>query len=143
MEQSTENRNANYANLSPNYSLGKYILLSILTFGIYPIFVFAKISEQINTVAGRFDGRHSMNYWLLFLLVGPLTCGIGYLVWYHNLSNRVGNELRRRGKSTNFGSGTYWLWSILGSMIFIGPFVYCHKLFQSMNTLIEDYNING
>jgi len=129
--------------LKANKSLLKYILLSLLTCGIYSIVFFYSISENINAVAGRYDGKKTMNYALLFFLIAPLTLGIGYIVWLHKLSARTGNELRRRDINYSFGAGTFWLWSVLGTLIFVGPFVYLHKLCRSSNMLAEHYNANG
>ena len=108
--------------IKTNRSLLKYILLGIITLGIYPIIVLSSISSDINAVACRYDGKRTMHYCLLFFLVGPITLGIAYLVWYHHLSNRIGTELKRRGISYEFGAIDYWLWGVLGSLIVVGPF---------------------
>ena len=81
-----------------------------------------------------------MNFWLLTFIIGPLTCGIGYIVWIHKLSQRVGDEARARGIHTNFGAGTYWLWGVLGSFIAVGPFIYMHKLCKTLNLICTDEN---
>ena len=94
-------------------------------------------------VCSRYDGKKTMHYCLLFFLVSYLTLGIGTLVWFNNISARIGNELNRRGVNYSFGAGTFWLLSFLGSLIVIGPFVYVHKLAKAMNKLNENYNING
>ena len=110
--------------LNTRRSLLKLILLTIITFGIYPYVFFSGISEDINLIASRFDGRKTMHYCLMAFIIGPLTLGIGFIVWFHNLSSRMGNELARRGIAYSFGASDYWLWNVLGSLIIIGPFVY-------------------
>lgn len=131
------------AQFNPNYSLVKYILLGIITFGIYPIVVMSSISERINVIAGRYDGKKTMHYCLLFFLVSWITLGIGSLVWFHRISDRIGNELRRRGISSSFGAGTFWIFDILLSIVVVGPFIYFYQLFQAMNQLCTDYNQRG
>jgi len=84
-----------------------------------------------------------MNYWLVFILLGPLTLGIGYLVWYYKLSARMGAELQRRGLGYSFGASTFWLWTIAGALIIVGPFIYIHNLVTACNKLSENYNQNG
>ncbi len=84
-----------------------------------------------------------MHYCLMAFIIGPLTFGIGFIVWFHNLSSRMGNELARRGIAYSFGASDYWLWNVLGSIIIIGPFVYLHKLAKASVLLAEDYNIRG
>ena len=80
---------------------------------------------------------------LLLFVFSWLTLGIAPLVWSHRISNRIGNELRRRGINYSFGAGTFWGWGVLGILILIGPFVDAHKLLRSMNLLAADYNVYG
>lgn len=129
--------------LKTNRSLLKFILLSIITFGIYGLVVMSAVSTDINTIAGRYDGKKTMHYCLVVFIFSWLTFGIVPLVWSHRISDRIGNELSRRGIDYSFGASTFWLWNILGSLILVGPFVYTHKLLKSMNLLAENYNING
>lgn len=129
--------------LKTNRGLLKYILFSLLTFGIYGIVVNSAVSTDINTIASRYDGKKTMHYCLVYFVFSWLTLGIVPLVWYHNISNRIGKELNRRGIDYSFNAGTYWIWNILGCLILIGPFVYIHKLLKAMNLLSEDYNVKG
>lgn len=129
--------------LNTNRSLIKYILLSLITFGIYGLVVMSGISEDINTVASRYDNKKTMHYCLIVFLFSWLTLGIAVLVWYHRISDRVGDELKRRGINYPISSTTFWGWCILGTLIIIGPFVYYHKLFTGMNYLCESFNQNG
>ncbi len=129
--------------LKTNRGLLKFILLSLITFGIYGIVVMSSISTDINLIAGRADGKKTMHYCLVYFIFSWLTFGIVPLVWYHKLSDRIGLELKRRGLAYNFGAGTFWGWNILGAFIIVGPFVYTHKLLQAMNLLSADYNARG
>lgn len=129
--------------LKTNRGLAKFILLNIITLGIYGIVVLSEISTSINTVASRYDRRKTMHYCLMYFLIAPLTAGIGMLVWYHNLSDRIGIELRRRNLRTEFSASTFWLWGFLGSLIIVGPFIYDYRLFKAMNELCGDYNQRG
>jgi len=136
-------QNAPVRQLKTNKGLVKYILLSLITFGIYPLVIMSSISSDINLIASRYDGKKTMHYCLLVFVFSWLTFGIAPIVWIHRLSNRIGNELSRRGIDYKFGAGTFWGWGVLGSFIVVGPFIYYHKLFKSMNLLCENYNING
>lgn len=129
--------------LKTNKGLLKTILLSLITLGIYPLVVMSAVSNDINIVASRYDGKKTMHYCLLFFIVAPITLGIGAIVWSHKISNRIGNELRRRGIAYNFSAADFWLWNVLGSLIVIGPFVYMHKLFKAVNKMNAHYNVNG
>ena len=126
-----------------NRGLAKFFLLSMITLGIYGIVVLAQISSEINTVATRYDGRKTTNYLWVFFLWGWLTGGIAYFVWFHKLSNRIGNELQRRKIPYSFGASDYWLWCVLGACVGFLPLVYSHKLLSAMNHLNADYNQKG
>lgn len=129
--------------LKTNRSLVKFILLSLVTFGIYSIVVMSSVSSDINVIASRYDGKKTMHFLLMSLVLSWLTLGIYPIVWYHMMSDRIGNELRRRGIAYDFNAGTFWLWGVLGTLIVVGPFVYMHKLLKAMNLLSEHYNVNG
>jgi len=129
--------------LKTDRGLLKLILLSIVTLGIYGIIFYYSISSDINEVATRYDGKKTMNYALLLLLVGPATLGIGYFVWFHRAFNRIGDEMRRRGINTDFGASVFWIWGVLGGLIIVGPFIEIHKLCTAMNELNANYNQNG
>lgn len=129
--------------LKTNRGLIKLLLLTFITAGIYPLFFYASIANDVNVICSRYDGKKTMNYWLLALIVSPLTLGIGGIVWCHKISNRIGNEMHRRGLHHRISAGTFWGWNLLGLLIGVGPFVYIHKLCKAMNTLAKHYNTNG
>ena len=126
-----------------NRGLASFFFLSLITLGIYGIVILSKISSEINLVATRYDGRKTTNYlWILFLW-GWLTGGIAYFVWFHCISDRIGNELQRRQIPYSFGASDYWLWCVLGAFVGFLPLVYTHKLLSAMNQLNADYNQKG
>lgn len=128
--------------LKTNRGLLKFILLSMITFGIYGIVVMCTASSDINVIATRHDGKKTMNYFLAMLL-GVVTFGIVPLVWTHRFCNRIGNELKLRNVPYEFSASTFWLWGVLGCFILVGPFIYMHKLLKSMNLICENYNMYG
>ena len=117
----------------------KYILLSLITFGIYAMVVMSHISEEINMEASSRDGKHTMHYLLILFIFSWLTLGIAPFVWCHRICNRIGSELSARNCNYKFGAADFWLWNVLGSLIVVGPFVYTHKLLKSMNLINADY----
>ena len=129
--------------LKTNRGWLKTILLSIITFGIYGLVMYSGISNDINTIASRYDGKKTMHYCLLVFIVAPITFGIAAIVWSHKISNRIGAEVKRRGIAYNFSAADFWLWNVLGSLIVIGPFVYLHKMFKAVNLMNAHYNVNG
>jgi len=143
MQQPMVQRTGPARQLKTNRGLVKFILLSMITFGIYALVVWAGIEDAINTAASPYDGKKTMNFWLLIFIIGPITLGIAYIVWFHKISNRIGNELSRRGIAYKFSAGDFWIWDVLLACIVIGPFVYLHKILKATNLLCEHYNQFG
>lgn len=131
------------AQLRTNRSLAKVFFLSLITFGIYGLVCFGNITDDVNTVCSRYDGKKSMNYYLLFFIVGPITLEIATIVWIHNLCNRIGDELKRRQINYSFSASDFWLWGVLGSFIIVGPFIFTHKLMKAMNQMNDSFNRYG
>lgn len=130
--------------LRTNRGLLKFFFLSLITFGIYGIICLGNVSRDINTIATKHDGKTTMSFYLVALIFSWLSLGIIPLIWFHNLSSRIERELLVRNLPYQFGTGTFWGWNILGSLLFgIGPLVYIHKLMHAMNALAADYNIKG
>lgn len=127
---------------STTRGLLKYVLLNLITLRIYGLVVMSHISEEINIVASPRDGKHTMHFLLIAFIFSWLTFNIAPLVWFHRISERIGSELEARNCNYYFGAEDFWLWGVIGSIIIIGPFVYCHKLFKSMNLINADYLIN-
>lgn len=122
----------------PPKNIFKTIFLFFVTFGIYGIVIMTSVSRDINKAATPYDNKKTMNFCLLFFLIGWLTLGIGYIVWYYKLTKRVVNELARRNIDYLFTKGDFWLWNVLGLMVFIGPIIYLHKLFTAINLINKD-----
>jgi len=87
----------------------KVLLFGMLTCGIYTIWWYWKLGDDLNKIIDGRDGRKTMNY-LLAMLLGIVTCGVYSYVWFHQMSERVGNELRHRGFAEDFGAREYWIW---------------------------------
>lgn len=128
--------------LPTNRGLLKMIFLGLLTLGIYDIVILSRVVTELNITASRYDGRRTMPFFGMTML-SPWTLFIYTWCWYHGLSNRIGNELHRRGINYSFGASTFWLWNVLGTLILVGPFVYTHKLMKAINLINGDFNVNG
>lgn len=129
--------------LREHRSYAAFVLLGIVTFGLYPIWVAATVGEDLNTIATKWDHRRTLNYWLVVLLLSFLTFGIMVLVWWHSTSDRFETEARRRGLPVRVTAVDYWLWCILGAFIIVGPFIFAYKWLLASNELNADYNRRG
>ncbi len=142
MEQSSV-RTAPCGNLRTNRGWFKLVLLNIVTFGVYGIVFYSKLVNDVNRIATPRDGKKTMHYCLMLFVFTPLTLGIVNIVWSHRLCRRIGVELRRRGIGYDFGPRTFWGWNLLGAFLFVGPFIFQHRLCKAMNLLCADYNARG
>ena len=120
----------------------KFIILSIITCGIYDLWTISTLAKDINTIARPYDQKKTRGL-IGLIFFSCITCGIYSIVWMHSLCNRIGDELTRRGIQYSFGSGVFWIFSVLLSWTGICPLIFMHKLFKSMNYLGEHYTTNG
>lgn len=124
--------------MKTNRGMIKLILLSAITFGIYSLFFWHKYAEDMNIVC-QGDGKHTRGI-LARIIFSTITFGIYELVWMYNVGERISANAHKRGIHCNVSGGSILLWYILGSFIFIGPFVALHKMIHGLNDLCYAYN---
>ena len=124
--------------MKTNRGLIKLILLSAITFGIYALFFWSKYAQDMNIVC-QGDGKHTRGV-LARIIFSVITFGIYELVWMYNVGERISANAHRRGIHCNVTGGSILLWYILGSLIFIGPFIALHKMIHGLNDLCYAYN---
>lgn len=131
----------------PNFKTDRSVwlvcLLNIVTCNIYGIYFYSVLTNDVNTICTKRDGKKTMHYCLMYFVFSWLTCGIYPFIWFHKLSARIGEEARARGINTGFDASTFWLWNVLGTLIIVGPFIYTHKLCTTMNQICQSCNTNG
>lgn len=108
------------------------LLLSIITFGIYGIYLSYCVGKETNDIC-RDDGLNQMNYVCAFLL-GLVTLGIYPTVWTCTVMNR----LRIKGNKLGFGQRmysdtSYIVWGTVGLLILVGPFIAFHHFIAQIN----------
>ena len=123
-------------------SLATYIILSIITCGIYSIYFWYQFAEDVNkTCAG--DGQETTNYIIAWLL-SIVTCGIYMFYWYYKLGNRLQANAPRYGMAFQENGTTVLLWITLGSFVFgIGPFIGMYFLIKNLNCIGNAYNAHA
>lgn len=122
-------------------SLWTYILLTIITCGIYSLYFFYRYTQDLNAVC-QGDGQESPNYILVFLL-SLITCGIYRYYWLYKQGNRLQEAAPRYGMVFQEDGTAVLLWELLGMFIFVGPFIALHILIKNMNAVANVYNANG
>lgn len=120
-------------------SIWMYILLSIVTCGIYSYYFLYKIAEDSNIVCAG-DGKQTSGL-VVFILLSIVTCGIYAWFWYYNLGNRLYENAPRYGLQFSENGTTVLMWFIFGAMLCgVGPFIAMHILIKNMNALAHAYN---
>ncbi|MGN1194014.1 MAG: DUF4234 domain-containing protein, partial [Acutalibacteraceae bacterium] len=112
-------------------SFGMYILLNLVTFGIYGIVVFCQMGDDVNKIC-KGDGQDQMSYILAWLL-GGITLGIVPLVWVNKAMNRLKDNAYRYNVHVEYGGSDYILWTLLGMFIFVGPFIAVYHYMEDLN----------
>lgn len=120
-------------------SLGMYILLSIITCGIYSYYFLYTMARDANVICSE-DGKKTGGL-LAFILLSFVTCGFYAIYWYYNLGNRLAENAPRYGLNFQENGTTILLWYLVGALLCgIGPFVAMHILMKNMNSLSMAYN---
>lgn len=122
-----------------NRSLIAYILLSIITCGIYSYYFIYSIARDVNTMC-REDGEKTGGL-LAFILLSFVTCGFYGLYWEYKLGNRLAANAPRYGLTFQENGTSVLLWYLVGALLCgIGPWVAMHILIKNTNALAAAYN---
>lgn len=125
--------------LRTDRSLLIYILLSVITCGIYSWYYLYCLIRDVN-IACEGDGQKTGGLLALIFLT-PITCGVYAYIWYYKLGNRLQQNSFRYGMMFPENGTTVLMWMIFGSLLCcIGPFVGLHILFKNTNAICAAYN---
>lgn len=123
-------------------SLIAYILLSIITCGIYSYYFIYAIARDVNIMCKE-DGENTGGL-LAFILLNFVTCGFYGLYWEYKLGNRLAANAPRYGINFQENGTTVLLWYLVGTLLCgIGPWVAMHILIKNTNALAAAYNANN
>ena len=117
----------------------KFIILNLLTLGIYSIIFFISLSFDLDKAAPKSDRSKTPNFLAAYIL-SLFTFSIFLFIWHYHVADRIDDALGERKIPYNFGTDTFWTLYFFGSFILIGPLVYVYKLCHAMNLLCEKYN---
>lgn len=144
-EYQNENRGLGTRNIKPNelrrlpeIKIGKVIILSLLTMGIYLIYTLFQFNKTVNELCEG-DGRKTPNYFIVVLL-GILTLGVYMHYWIYTQANRLHKVAPRYGCKIQEDGAHILMWSTFGQFIGIGPLIGWYRMFKNVNRLIVKYN---
>ena len=128
------------AKLPTNRSMWKFMILDILTLGLYSIFFFVSFSLDLEKVTPQ--GSSKPISFVMAWGISICTFRIAIDIWHYQTAVAVSEALKHRNIDFEFGTDDFWKWFIFGSFILVGPFIYFNKLCKAMNLLCEHYNEN-
>ena len=116
-----------------------YVILTIITCGIYGLVFLYSMIQDVNTVCDG-DGEHTRGL-LGLILLSLVTCGIYSFYWYYCLGNRLANNASRYGMSFQENGTTVLLWMVIGSLLCgLGTWVATYIIIKNCNQLCAAYN---
>ena len=124
-------------------SLLVYILLTLVTLGIYGWITIYELAQDVNEMCTD-DGKTTQGL-LMYILLTIVTCGIYGIIWWYSVSERVYQAAQRRGvRNVDCSGGTFLLWFILGCFLCTPlTFIAYYKLFDGCNKVGAHYNMTG
>ena len=129
----------NTAPLKTDRNIVLYVLLTLVTCGIYAYYFIYKMAQDVN-VACDGDGETTPGL-LMFVLLSFVTCGIYAYFWYYKLANRLAKNAPRYGLQFQENGTTVLMWIIFGMLLCgIGTFVGLHIVFKNTNQICAAYN---
>lgn len=125
--------------ISTNRSLLTYIVLSIVTCGIYGYYFLYTMARDVNIMCEG-DGEQTSGL-VVFIVLSMVTCGFYALYWYYKLANRLATNAPRYGLNFQENGTTVLMWYLIGLLICgIGPYVAMYFLIKNTNALAAAYN---
>lgn len=119
-------------------NFGMILLLTIVTCGIYGIYTYYKISEDVATMCSG-DGDDMPNY-LIAILLSFITCGIYGLWWTYRFGNRIQANGPRYGLTIAESGTTLLLWQLIGALLCgIGPIIGFYLIVKNVNAMAAAY----
>ena len=135
--QTTQSRG--HGPLKTDRGLLGYILLSILTCGIYSYYFIYSVAKDVN-IACEGDGSKTGGL-VKFILLSIITCGIYSWIWEYSLGNRLAANAPRYGLSFQENGTTILMWCIFGILLCgIGPFIAMNIIIKNTNSICMAYN---
>ncbi len=125
--------------LKADRSLFMYIVLSIITCGLYGYYFVYKMAHDVN-IACEGDGESTSGL-VKFIVFSFLTCGIYSLIWEYGLANRLSSNAPRYGLSFPENGTSILMWTIFGALLCgIGPYIAMNILIKNTNKICNAYN---
>lgn len=133
------NSGAPKVRLKDDRGIASYILLNLITCGIYGFYFIHKMAQEVN-IACEGDGEETPGL-MIFILLSIVSCGFYAYYWYYKLGNRLAFNAPRYGLSFQENGTTVLLWCVVGIVLCgIGPLIGMYLLIKNSNQICAAYN---
>lgn len=119
----------------PRRSFGLYLLLCLVTCGLYHFWFMSQWAKDVNTICAE-DGERTLPVWEM-LALGIPTLGVYPLLWQAWLLDRMYNNAPCYGADVRGDGETFFLWVML--LPLAGPLVAMALAVRDMNRLAAAY----
>ena len=124
--------------INENRSLFLFLILSVLTLGIYTLYHQYAMIRDINVML-KGDGKHTPQiFWVILLFIPTLT--LFPLFWHYGLGKRLRANLRARDLPCTIGGGAQFLLSLFGRQVLFLAWIAQYNLIHACNDLAVYYN---
>ena len=130
----------NKRDLKDDRSIFAYIVLGLLTCGIYNIWVLYGLANDVNLICKDYGKRTTGAITLVVLSL--LTFGLYAVFWWVRLADMLGYAARKRNLNVSVSGGFILACMVLNYLVCgIASWVGVHKIFEVSNELANDYNM--
>ena len=114
------------------------LLLTIITFGIYPLYLIELMAECTNVACAK-DGKRTRGL-IPYLFLSVLTLGIFGLLWHVGLIRRWRDLAEEHGETCPVTGKFFVLWMVPGVLCLVGPFIAFARLLRGFNQMCRIFN---
>ena len=116
-----------------------YLLLSIVTCGIYGYWFIYTMARDINTMSGDEDDK--LGGLVAYILLSIITCGIYDWFWNYKLGNLIHETAPKYNTYISETGSSILMWRIFGILLCgFGSFYAIYLQIKNMNKLSKAYN---
>lgn len=128
-----------YGPIKADRSLIGWLLLSLVTCGIYSFYFLYCLARDVNTLC-QDDGDYTPGL-AEFILLSVVTCGFYAYYWYYKIGNRLQANAPRYGLVFQENGTTVLLWQIFGALLCgLGPIFAMNIIINNTNAMATAYN---
>lgn len=128
-----------YGPIKTDRSVIGWLLLSIVTCGIYSYYFLYCLARDINVMCQ--DDGDSTPGLAAFILLSFVTCGFYAYYWYYKIGNRLQANAPRYGLMFQENGTTVLMWQIIGVLLCgLGPIFAMNIIIKNTNALATVYN---